>query len=120
MGAKLVDGAPADCVALRTIGDGICAMKRLFIREPFQGPGIGRRLCGALIALAERRGFKAMRLETGDKLLEAQALYRSLGFTAIAPCYDVPADQLPFPTFMERPLWPERIRSAFRPAAPAA
>ncbi len=100
----LVDGVPAGCVALRTLGDGVCEMKRLFIREPFQGLGIGRRLCEALIALAGQRGFRAMRLETGDKHLEAHALYRSLGFAEIAPYYDAPAELRPYLTFMERPL----------------
>jgi GNAT superfamily N-acetyltransferase len=100
----LVNDMPAGCVALRTIGDGVCEMKRLFIREPFHGLGLGRGLCEAMIALARKRGFRTMRLEVGDMQPEALALYRALGFAAIAPYYDPPADLRPFLTFMEKQL----------------
>ena len=99
-----VDGAPAGCVAYRTIGDGVCEMKRLFVGEGFQGIGLGRRLCQALIGLARARGFHAMRLETGDLQPEAHALYRALGFRDIAPYTDIPARIRPPMLFMELAL----------------
>ena len=99
-----VDGAPAGCVAYRTIGDGVCEMKRLFVGEGFQGLGLGRRLCQALIDLARARGFRAMRLETGDLQPEAHALYRALGFRDIAPYTDIPARIRPHMLFMELAL----------------
>ena len=98
------DGTACGCVALRTIGAGICEMKRLYIDPAHHGKGIGRALVTALIGLAAARGFRLMRLDTGDLQPEAIALYRALGFREIAPYYDVPSPLRDHLLFMERGL----------------
>ena len=45
------------CGAHRRIGDGICEMKRVFVPARFQGTGLGRRVCSALIAPASLQSF---------------------------------------------------------------
>ena len=100
----LAGGRAAGCVTLRTIGDGVCEMKRFYVRPEYHGLGLGRRLAEAFIALARERGFRTMRLETGDLQTEAQTLYRSLGFRRIEPYYDCPEELGRYLVFMERDL----------------
>lgn len=71
-------------VGYRSLGGGACEMKRLFVYEAFQGKGIGRALCHELIASAKKDGYRVMRLDTLGHMVEAIALYRSLGFKGIA------------------------------------
>jgi ribosomal protein S18 acetylase RimI-like enzyme len=97
-----VDGdRPAGCVAIRKLEDGICEMKRLYVKWTYRGQGLGRRLAEAVIVEAKAIGYKIMRLDSLTSLTEAAGLYRSLGFVEISPYRYNP---LPDAVFMELAL----------------
>lgn len=82
--------AAAGAVALKNLGGGDCEMKRLYVRPDYQGDGLGRRLCVALIDEARRRSYRVMRLDTLARLASAVSLYRSLGFVETPRYYENP------------------------------
>lgn len=90
--AKADDGSAAGVVALRPLegGDGVCEMKRLWVRPRWRGCGLGRRLAVAVIDAARQAGYQTMVLDTLDRLSEAVSLYRALGFMETAPYYGNP------------------------------
>jgi ribosomal protein S18 acetylase RimI-like enzyme len=89
------------CVALRPMEKGACEMKRLFVRPGFRGRALGRSLAEAVIAEAVGKGYAKMRLDTVPAMIEAAALYRSLGFRPIEPYR---ANPIPGAMFFEKDL----------------
>lgn len=83
--------APAGCVALKPLHvpdpatqERACEMKRLWVRTPQQGTGLGRRLADAIVAAARERGYTAMYLDTMPQSMPAAyRLYCSMGFVPV-------------------------------------
>jgi ribosomal protein S18 acetylase RimI-like enzyme len=78
------------CVALRAREPEVCEMKRLYVRPPARGEGLGRSLVTSIIARGCDAGYRSMVLDTLASMNEARSLYTSLGFTERAPYYSNP------------------------------
>lgn len=103
-------GDLAGCIALRKIDDGVCEMKRLFLRDNARGKGLGNELITNLIDEARSIGYEKMRLDTYPaKMGKAVSLYASHGFSEIPAYYDNPNEGV---LFLEKTL-----RSRLEPCA---
>jgi ribosomal protein S18 acetylase RimI-like enzyme len=91
--ARLDDGNAAGCVGLRPIEpDGCCEMKRLYVAPAGRGAHLGESLVAEIVAIAERAGYREMRLDTLPTMAAAISLYRKFGFETMPPYYDTPIE----------------------------
>jgi GNAT superfamily N-acetyltransferase len=91
------DDRLAGCIAMRKIEDGVCEMKRLFVRDGFRGQHLGAHLIETLIDAARKEGYSKMRLDTfPPKMGKAVSLYEFHGFRPIDPYYNNPHDGVLF------------------------
>ena len=97
-----VEGRLAGVVAVKPLDeDGVCEMKRLYVRPHHRTQGVGRALGTAILDTARALGYDTMRLDTVASMTAARALYRSLGFDERSAYYHNP---LPNVVYMEREL----------------
>jgi len=90
----LVEGSIAGCCALRPLDtadySNAAEMKRLYVRKPFRGFGLGRLLAESILDSARQLGYAHVLLDTLDDMESARALYAELGFVEIPPYYHNP------------------------------
>ena len=92
------------CIALQSLADkeeGVCEMKRLYVRPAFRKLGIGRLLVDKILEVAREKGYKKMKLDTLKKLEAAIDLYKTYGFTTTQPYYQNPLGDV---VYMEKDL----------------
>ena len=90
------DGVAVGCGTLRSLGDGVAEIKRMWVDPAVRGIGLGRRLLSHLEGLAGQDGYRAIRLDTNGSLTEAIALYDRSGYRRIPRYNDNPYAQLWF------------------------
>jgi len=73
------------CVGYRWVDDHTCELKRLYVRPEARGCSVGRKLVQHAVAAARAVGYSRVCLDVLPELVQAQKLYRTLGFHDAAP-----------------------------------
>jgi putative acetyltransferase len=92
---------PIACGALRDLGDGICELKRIYVRPEARRRGLAREISERLVRFAQSSGYTMARLDTLKRLTGAIPLYEQLGFTITQPYNFNPEPDI---VYMERKL----------------
>jgi DNA-binding MarR family transcriptional regulator/GNAT superfamily N-acetyltransferase len=85
-----VNGQPAGCGGLKTLGPGSGEIVRMWVDRAHRGLGIGVRILEALEEQAASLGHASVRLYTNRSLGEGLAMYRSHGYVEIDRYNDDP------------------------------
>jgi putative acetyltransferase len=80
------DGRVLGCGGLRSLGQPVAEIKRMYVRPEARGEGVGVAILMELESQAVKLGFKVLRLETGPLQPEAIGLYARSGYREI-PCF---------------------------------
>lgn len=81
--AARIGGQAVGCACLQRLDHRTAEVRRVFVQPTARGRGIGRMLLDALLDSARGHGYTRLRLDTGDRLPEAVALFRAHGFRDI-------------------------------------
>jgi len=87
----LADGEVVGTIALKDIGNGQGALRKMFVKPAYRGKehGVARRLLDELIASAASAGIRDLFLGTIDRFVAAHRFYEKNGFV------EIPATNLP-------------------------
>ena len=88
------DGDVLGCIALKRLAPEMAEIKRLYVVQQGRGMGAGKVLVAAVLKEATRLGYREIKLDTLPHMTSAIALYRSFGFTPIAPYGSFPYPDL--------------------------
>ena len=77
------DGKALGCGALRSLGDDVAEVKRMYVVPAARGRGVSKAVLAAPEAAARERGWTTLRLETGPRQPEAVGLYSTAGYRPI-------------------------------------
>lgn len=60
--------------------EGICELRKVYLKSEARGRGLGRALVMRMLELAAAEGYRTCYLETVPQMVEAHRLYERLGF----------------------------------------
>lgn len=81
--AACAGDTPIGCGAIRKLDSDTAEIKRMYVVPAARGKGISKEILRALEEEARRLGVRRIVLETGDRQIEAMALYTRAGFVRI-------------------------------------
>jgi GNAT superfamily N-acetyltransferase len=85
-GAFLVGYEEGRAVAiggLRSLGDGVCEIKRMYVVPDARSRGVGRALLAALEDAGRQLGFHTVRLDAGEAQKHSRVLFANTGYREI-------------------------------------
>ena len=97
-----LDGRPVGCGGIKRLDATSAELKRLYLASSARGRGLGKRLLDELESHARALGYEVLRLDTGDRQPEAEALYLSSGYTRLAE--PLPAEGEVYPLAFQKTL----------------
>jgi GNAT superfamily N-acetyltransferase len=68
---------------MKKIREGMCEIKRIYVRQGHRGKKIGQKLLDQLIQSAREIGYSKILLDSARFMKKAHSLYRSAGFKEI-------------------------------------
>ena len=71
------------CASFKKYDDESAEVKRVFVKEEYRGQGISKKLMEMLEMRAKHKGYRYLILESGEPLVAAMELFRSIGFEVI-------------------------------------
>uniref|UniRef100_A0A6U4N5A2 N-acetyltransferase domain-containing protein n=2 Tax=Hemiselmis andersenii TaxID=464988 RepID=A0A6U4N5A2_HEMAN len=91
------------CVAIKGLAEeGVCEIKRLYVREPYRKLGLGALLTRAVIQQAKKLNkYTTVKLDTLERLPYCIAMYTKMGFRACPPYVPNPEGDA---VYLELPL----------------
>jgi putative acetyltransferase len=101
-----LDGAPAGCGGV-ALFDGFAEVKRMYVRPAVRGQGVARAILDCIEAETRAANLPVLRLETGDRQIDALRLYRRYGFTDCPLFGDyavLPPNTIAASIFLEKPI----------------
>jgi GNAT superfamily N-acetyltransferase len=79
-----LDGAVVGTVAVRPKSEGVCEIKRLYLRPDRRGSGLGQALYAHAEEFARSAGYRRIWLDSSRRFARAHRLYVRNGFTLVA------------------------------------
>jgi putative acetyltransferase len=90
------EGVAAGCGGIKFYDLEYAEIKRMYVRPPFRGLGLGRAIMACLEEHAALRGLGILRLETGIRQAEAIGLYERMGYQQREPFGEYQPDPLSY------------------------
>lgn len=81
-----VDDELAGTLALKDVGEGVCALRKMFVKKEFRGKerGIAAKLMRTLLDWGREQGAREIYLGTVDVYHAAHRFYEKSGFTEVS------------------------------------
>lgn len=79
------DNLYVGCVAIYKMEEGICELKRMYLKPTYRGQQLGEQLLTIALHTAQLMGYHTMRLDSLRRLGPAVKLYQKFGFEERPP-----------------------------------